>query len=187
MSRSESAKPAPPAPVYGVMAEFDTPAGILEAAEFLRDRGYTRCDAFTPFPVHGLDSALEIPGSKVPWIILGGAAIGGSAGLLMQWWMSAVDYPLRIAGKPFFSFPAFVPVTFELTVLLSAFSAVLGMLVLNGLPRLYHPAFKHPRWHRATDDGFFLVIESRDPKFRVDSARRFLEEAGGKHVEVLED
>jgi hypothetical protein len=174
-------------PVYGVMAQFETPGDILHAAEKIRDMGYTRCDAFTPFPVHGLDDALRIPGSKVPWIVLAGAFAGGSGAILMQWWMSAVDYPIKIAGKPFFSIPAFVPVTFELSILLSAFAAVLGMLVLNGLPRLYHPVFKHSTFHRATDDKFFLAIESRDPKFRPETARQALIEVGGSNVEVVED
>ncbi len=172
--------------IHGVMAEFETPGAILRAAEALREKGYTVCDAFTPFPVHGLDEALSIPGSKVPWIVLGGGITGGTLAILMQWWMSAVDYPLMVAGKPFFSLPAFVPIIFELTVLFSALAAVFGMLGINRLPMPYNPVFKHSTFRRATDDRFFLLIEAEDPKFQLKTAQAALAEAGGAHVEVLE-
>jgi len=172
--------------IFGVMAEFATPRDLLHAAEKVRAEGYVNVDAYSPFPVHGLDRALGVPGSKVPWIVLAGAITGGIGGLLLQWWTSAVDYPIKIAGKPFFSIPAFVPVTFELTILLSAFAAVFGMLFLNRLPQPYHPVFKHSTFKRASDDRFFLAIEATDPAFDADTARRVLEAAGGAHVEVLE-
>lgn len=172
---------------HAMLAEFESPGAVLHAAEALRSAGYSRLDALTPFPVHGLDHALGIRGSKVPWLVLGGAVFGGVAGLGLQVWTSAVDYPIRIAGKPFMSLPAFVPVTFELTVLFSAFAAVFGMLALNGLPRLFHPTFRHPRVHRATDDRFFLVVEASDPRYAADRTRKDLEEAGGKNVEEVED
>jgi Alternative complex III, ActD subunit len=175
-----------PAKPYGVMAEFATPRDILHAAGTLRAQGYSKVEAFTPFPVHGLDVALGHPGSKVPWIVLGGAAFGASFGLWLQWWTSAVNYPIRIDGKPFFSLPAFVPITFELGVLCSAFAALFGMLILNGLPRPFHPVFTHTRFHRATDDRFFLAIEADDPRFDVQRAERDLAGAGGTNVEVLE-
>jgi len=120
--------------IFGVMAEFATPRDLLHAAEKVRAEGYVKLDAYSPFPVHGLDRVLGVPGSKVPWIVLAGAIAGGIGGLLLQWWTSAVDYPIKIAGKPFFSIPAFVPVTFELTILLSAFAAVFGMLFEVSLP-----------------------------------------------------
>ena len=186
MSKKKPAVAAAPKP-HGIMAQFDTPAELLHACEAVSARGYVDCDAFTPFPVHGIDEALRIPGSKVPWVVLGGAVTGGSLALLMQWWMSAVDYPLRIAGKPFFSLPAFVPVIFELTILFSAFAAVFGMLGLNGLPKPYHPVFKHSNFARATDDKFFLIIEATDPRYDEATCRKVLSEAGGKHVEVVEE
>jgi hypothetical protein len=172
---------------FGVMAEFGTPGDLLHAVEAVREEGYTRLDAYSPFPVHGLDVALRVPGSRVPWIVLVGAILGASAGLALQWWTSAIDYPIKIAGKPYLSLPAFVPVTFELAILLSAFAAVFGMLALNGLPRPYHPVFKHSRFHRATNDKFFLAIEAGDPRFDAESARKLLTRVGGTNVEVLED
>ena len=178
-------KAAPPA-TYGVMAEFATPGELLHAAGRLRAHGYKKLEAYSPFPVHGLDVALGQPGSKVPWIVLGGGLTGAACGFLLQWWTSAVDYPIRIAGKPYFSWPAFVPVTFELGVLFSAFAAILGMLALNRLPQPYHPAFGHSRFRKVTDDGFFLAIEADDPQFSVDRALRDLAGAGGSHIEVLE-
>ena len=184
---SHETKPSVPAGprLYGVMGEFTTPRDLLHAAGRLRARGYKKLEAYSPFPIHGLDSALGHGGSKVPWIVLAGAAFGASAGLLLQWWTSAVDYPLRVAGKPFFSLPAFVPITFELGVLFSAFAALLGMLALNRLPQPYHPVFTHSRFHRVTDDRFFLAVESEDPLFNVERAERDLADAGGIHVEVL--
>jgi hypothetical protein len=184
---SEAKAKAPKEPeVYGVVAEFASPYDILHAAHAVRDAGFSKLDAFTPFPVHGLDTALGHPGSKVPWIILGGACFGGGGGLLLQWWTSAVDYPLQVAGKPFFSLPAFVPITFELGVLFSAFAAIGGMLLLNRLPQPYHPVFTHSRYPRVTDDVFLLAVEAGDPAFDVQKARQTLSAAGGSNIEVLE-
>jgi len=183
---STQSKPAAAPAVYGVMAEFETPGDLLHAVEQVREEGYTSLDAFTPFPVHGLDVAMGLPGSKVPWIVLLGAIFGGVGGLALQWWTSAVNYPIRIGGKPFLSLPAFVPVTFELAVLFSAFAAVFGMLALNRLPQPYHPVFKHPEFKRATNDRFFLAIEARDPRFDAGEVRGVLTKAGGRNVEVLE-
>jgi len=185
MSETPKPRPAPEAP-YGVMAEFATPAELLRAAGRLRARGYRNIEAYSPFPIHGLDAALGHGGSKVPWIVLGGAIIGASSGLLLQWWTSAVDYPIKVGGKPYFSIPAFVPITFELGVLFSAFAALLGMLALNQLPQPYHPVFKHSQFHRVTDDRFFLAVESEDPMFNVERAERDLGDAGGQHIEVLQ-
>ena len=172
--------------IYGVLAEFTTPGGLMHAAERVREAGYEHVDAFSPFPIHGLDKVLRVPGSKVPWIVLGGAVTGGLGGLALQWWTSAIDYPIKIAGKPYLSLPAFVPVTFELTILLCAFAAVFGMFALNRLPQPYHPVFKHPSFSRATDDRFFLAIEASDPRFDAETARKTLVDAGGINAEVLE-
>jgi hypothetical protein len=171
---------------FGIIAEFKTPAEILEAANRVRVEGFRDFDVHTPFPVHGLDTAMGVPPSKVPWIVLGGGVTGGSCGLLLQWWCSAVDYPLIIGGKPFFSYQAFVPITFELTILLASFGAVFGMLALNRLPMFYHPVFRSARFRRATDDRFFLSIEAKDPKFDLQRTRQFLEAIGGENVTVLE-
>ena len=185
MSDKPKARPTPAAP-YGVMAEFTTPAELLRAAGRLRARGYKNIEAYSPFPIHGLDQALGHGGSKVPWIVLGGAIVGASSGLLLQWWTSAVDYPIKVGGKPYFSIPAFVPITFELGVLFSAFAALLGMLALNKLPQPYHPVFTHSQFRRATDDRFFLAVESADPMFNVERAERDLGDAGGQNIEVLQ-
>jgi hypothetical protein len=172
--------------VYGVMAEYETPADLFHAAERVREEGYTRVEAYSPFPVHGLDAVLGHPGSKVPWIVLLGAIAGATGGLALQVWTAAIDYPIMIAGKPYMSLPAFVPVTFELGVLLSAFAALFGMLGLNGLPRPYHPVFTHSRFSRATDDRFFLAVEAADPLFEAQRVRKLLAETGGAHVELVE-
>ena len=182
-TKPKSAQPSAP---YGVMAEFTTPAALLRAAGRLRARGYRNIEAYSPFPIHGLDTALGHGGSKVPWIVLCGAVVGASSGLLLQWWTSAVAYPIRVGGKPYFSVPAFVPITFELGVLFSAFAALLGMLALNRLPQPYHPVFNHSHFRRVTDDRFFLAVESGDPMFNVERAERDLADAGGIHIEVLQ-
>jgi hypothetical protein len=168
------------------MGEFSTPRELLHAASRLRAQGYRKIEAFSPFPIHGLDVAIGKTGSMVPWIVLVGGVVGASCGLLLQWWTSAVSYPIRIAGKPYSSWPAFVPVTFELGVLFSAFAAILGMLALNKLPQPYHPTFSHSRFKKVTDDSFFLAIESGDPQFDIERAQRDLAGAGGSHIEVLE-
>jgi hypothetical protein len=183
---SEKAKLPSPAKMFGVMAEYATPRDLMHATVELREKGWTRMEAYSPFPVHGIDVALGHGGSKIPWIILICGLSGAGGGLLLQWWTSAVAYPIWIAGKPLFSLPAFVPITFELGVLLAAFSALLGMLALNKLPKPYDPVFKHSRFSRVTDDRFFLAIEAKDPLFDVAGAEKALADAGGTYVEVLE-
>ena len=172
--------------LFGVMAEFSSASDLLHAAKEIRGKGFTRIEAYSPFPIHGLDNALGHPGSKVPWIVLAGGLTGAGGGMLLQWWTSAVEYPIRIAGKPFFSIPAFVPVTFELGVLFAAFAAILGMLALNRLPKPYDPVFRHSRFDRVTDDCFFLSIEATDPLFDRAGAQEALAKAGGTHIEGLE-
>ena len=176
----------PPGGRFGALAEFATPADLYKACEGVRDAGYTRWDAHTPFPIHGLDRAMGLRASRLPWISLALALGGAVAGMGLQGWVSTIAYPLVISGKPFFSWPAFVPVTFELAVLGGALGAVFGMLALNQLPTFYHPLFHSARFERASDDGFFISIESWDPKFDSGSTVELLRRLGAKQVELVE-
>ncbi len=179
--------PDPTTKPYGVIAEFDTPADLLHAAEKVREAGFTRWDVFTPFPVHGMDKAMGLRNSQVGWFSFIGGATGYTSGMLMVWYMNAYDYPIVIGGKPMFSpFYSFVP-CFELTILLGALGAVLGMLFLNRLPRLHHPLLKHRRFAQVTHDKFFLVIETSDPKYAAAETRHLLEAAGSRLVELVEE
>ncbi|MGV3772847.1 MAG: DUF3341 domain-containing protein [Verrucomicrobiales bacterium] len=172
---------------YGIIAEFDTPADIMHAAEQIRDQGFRRWDVFTPYPIHGMDAAMGIKNSKVGWFSFIGGVTGYTSGMLMIWWMNAVDYPIIIGGKPMFSpFGAFPP-SYELTILLGAFGALFGMLFLNKLPQLYHPLLKHRRFALATHDKYFLVIETSDPKYSETETRKLLEKAGSKQIELVEE
>jgi len=171
--------------VWGLLAEFDTPQTIYHACENVRDEGYRNWDAHVPFPVHNLEKAMGVPASKVPWIVLGMALFGLMAGFTLQWWTTAVDYPVMVAGKPFVSWPAWVPVTFELTILLGAFGAVFGMLALNRLPTFHHPLFNSERFERATDDKFFIAIEARDPLYDAKKTRKLLQKLGAVNVEEI--
>jgi mono/diheme cytochrome c family protein len=180
-------KPKPPQ-AFGWIAEYTDENQLLDAARQVRDSGYTRTDAFTPFPVHGIDEALGIKPTVLPWFTLCAGFTGISIALLMQWWMNAVDYPYIISGKPYASWPAFIPVAFELTVLFSAFTTVFAMLGLNGLPRFSNPVFTNPKFDRTTDDRFFLWIDSRDKYFNSDKVKTLLASSGAKTVdEVRED
>lgn len=172
---------------YGLIAEFETPADLLHAAEKVRDAGFRQWDVFTPFPVHGMDRAMGIRNSSVGWFSFIGGATGYTIGMLMIWYMNAFDYPVPVGGKPMFSpFYPFVP-CFELTILLGSFGAFLGMLFLNRLPRLHHPLLKHRRFALVTHDRYFLVIETADPKYAGDETRKLLETAGGKRIELVEE
>ena len=172
---------------YGIIAEFITAADILHAAEKVRDQGFRKWDVFTPFPIHGMDKAMGLKNSKVGWFSFIGGVTGYTSGMLMIWWMNAVDYPILIGGKPMFSpFGAFPP-CYELTILLGAFGALGGMMFLNRLPRLHHPLLKHPRFEKATHDRYYLVIETADPKFSENETRRLLESLGSKHIELVEE
>lgn len=173
--------------MYGLLAQFETPKALFEACEKVRDAGFSAWDAHTPFPVHGLEKAMGLPRSIVPWIVAIMGFSGAGLGFLLQYWTSAVDYPLMISGKPFNSYPAFVPVTFELGILLGSFGAVFGMFGLNKLPTLYHSLFNSERFSRVTDDGFFISIEARDPNYDVQRTRKLLEDAGAIAVEEVED
>jgi hypothetical protein len=171
--------------VWGVLAEFPSPKTIFSACEGVRDEGYRHWDAHTPFPVHNLDKAMGVPASKVPWIVLAMALFGMAAGYTLQWWTTAVDYPVMIAGKPFVAWPAWVPVTFELTILFGAFGAVFGMFGLNRLPTLHHPIFNSERFEGASDDKFFISIEARDPLYDAKKTKKLLQKLGATHVEEV--
>ena len=173
--------------LYGAVAEFATPDALLEAARRMRENGYTKMDACTPFPVHGIDRALGIPHSRLGYIVFAGGLTGFVAGILLQWWTGAVDYPLLVGGKPLFAFEPSIPIIFELTVLLSAFAAVGGMLALNRLPRLHHPLFELEAFHRVTNDRFFLAVEAADPKFRPDETKALLESLGAESAALVEE
>jgi len=173
--------------IWGLLAEFATPADLVHAAASVRDAGYTKWDAHTPFPVHGLDSAMGIRPTRLPFLVLGAALTGTAGALLMQWWMNAVDYPIIISGKPFNSLPADIPVTFELTVLLASLTAFLGMLVANNLPKFHHPLFANARFRRVTTDAFFLAIEASDPRFDAGATEKLLSELHATRVTPVED
>ena len=175
------------AKTFGSVAEFGTPAAAMHAAEKLRDAGFRQWDVFTPFPVHGMDRAMGMKNSKVGWFAFLGGVTGYTSGMLMVWWMNTYDYAIPVGGKPMFSpFGAF-PSSYEMTILLGAFGAVLGMLFLNRLPRLHHPLLKNKRFALATHDSFFIVIETGDPRYSEKETRKLLETAGSKHIEVVEE
>jgi len=172
---------------YGMIAEFRTAASVLHAAQKVRDAGFRKWDVFTPFPVHGMDRAMGLRNSKVGWFAFIGGVIGYTTGMIMIWWMNAVDYPIVIGGKPLFSPFAAFPPSYELTILFGAFGSLGGMLFLNRLPRLYHPLLKNKRFSLVTHDRFFIVIECDDPRYSEAETRALLEEAGSPHIEVVED
>jgi len=172
---------------YGVLAEFDTAHGIYIAAEKVREAGYTRWDALTPFPVHGLERVMGLEASRVPIVALVMALCGACLGLALEYWTSAVDYPLVIAGKPFFSWPAFVPVIFELTVLFGAAGALLSSLFFARLPRWYHPSFYGQASGRVSDDRFCLLILAADPRFDAAKTVEFCQQLSPRSVELIQE
>lgn len=163
------------APLHGILAEYDTPTAVVSASKKVRDAGYTRWDTYTPYPIHGIEKAMGIRMTILPWFVMVFALLGLATATLLQWGTNAVDYKWLISGKPFFSWPANVPIMFELTVLFSAFATLAGMLALNNLPLLAHPLDLKERFRRVTDDKFFLLIEARDPKFDENAVRKLLE------------
>ena len=180
-------EPRPPK-ACGWMAEFENEHDLLHAAEKVRDAGYTKTDAFTPFPVHGIDHALGIKPTILPFIVLCAGLTGLCTALLMQWWMNGVDYKYIISGKPFGITPASIPVSFELTILFSAFTSVLGMLALNGLPRFSNPVFTNAKFDRATNDRFFLYVDATDKYYNRESVRELLSSVHANSLdEVTED
>ncbi len=173
--------------LFGLLAEYEHPAALLRAAEKVRDAGYQKFDTYSPFPVHGMDDAMGLKPSKLGWIVFIHGLLGLTGALAMITFMAYFDYQVNISGKPYLNWPAFVPVTFELTVLLSAFGAVFGMFFLNGLPRHNHPLFNSEKFLRATDDKFFLCIESEDTLFAEEKAQKILTECGAIHIEKIYD
>lgn len=172
---------------HGLMAEFVTPQQILEATRRAHEDGYRVMEAYTPYPVEGLADELDLPRTRVPFVVFVGGLVGAAAGYFMQYWAMAVNYPLNVGGKPLNSWPAFIPITFEMMVLVASFSAILGMFFLNGLPQPYHPVFNVPRFARATQDRFFLCIECTDPKFDPQLTRAFLESLQPYEISVVEN
>jgi hypothetical protein len=178
--------PAAPA-IYGVMAEFDSAQALVDAARAVRDAGYTRTDAFSPFPIHGMTEALGARRDRrISLFVLIGAIAGAIAGYGLQYWTQVIDYPINIGGRPYHSWVSFIPPTFETTILFGAFTAGLSMIVLNGLPRPYHPVFNAPRFSFASRDRYFLCIEAADARFDVDGTRRFLAGLGPTEVTEVE-
>jgi hypothetical protein len=172
--------------VYGVIGEFEDPDELVHAGRKIREMGYRRLDAMTPFPVHGIDDAIGIPMSKLGWVVICFGLGGTTTAELLIWWCGVMNYPLVIGGKPLFDFTFTIPIAFELTVLFSAFATVIGMFALNGLPRLYHPALNYKNSHRASDDRFLLVIEADDPQFDPQRSAEHLRSVGAAEVEVVE-
>ncbi len=172
--------------VWGALAELGSPGALLRAAREASAAGYERLDAHSPFPVHGLERALRLKRSPVPWFVLVLGLGGAAAGMLLQWWVSAEAYPLVISGKPLFSWPAFVPIMFECGVLGGALGAVFGFLAMARLPRHHHPLFASRRFERVGDDAFFLSVEAEDPRFDPEATPAFLRELGASHVELIE-
>ena len=173
--------------IHGVMGEFETPEQLLAAAKKTRDAGYKHIDAYTPFPIEGLAQAIGFRWTAVPLITLLGGIGGGLTGFGLEYWCSAISYPINVAGRPLNSWPAFIPVTFELTVLGASICAVVGMIALNKLPQPYHPVFNVQRFAGASTDRFFLLIEARDPKFDLAGSARFLQEIAARHVTEVKD
>ncbi len=173
--------------LYGILAEFKNPKALTDVAKTISSSGYSKFDTFSPFPIHGMDKAMKLKKSKLGWIVFGHALLGFCGALAMMYYMAVIDYPMNISGKPFFNAPAWVPITFELTVLLSSFGAVFGMFFLNGLPKLHNPLFNVQRFKKATDDGFFACIEAEDEMFETDKVKKLFEEAGATHIEEVYD
>jgi hypothetical protein len=168
--------------IYGLLAEFDTPTQLVNAANKVREAGYTKTDAFSPFPLHEIDEALGIKRSILPFLVFGGGLAGLLTGIGLQIFVHYIDYPIIVGGRPFISIPSFIPPAYELTILFAAFTAVGGMLLLNGLPQPYHPVFNVPRFALATREKFFLLIETKDSKFNYDETKSFMQSLNPQEV-----
>lgn len=168
--------------LYGVIGRFDDARELVRASRRVHAAGYRRLDAYSPYPVHGLARAIGFRSTRLSWIVLLGGLAGAAGGFALQYWITVIEYPLNVGGRPLNSWPAFMPVTFETTILVAALSAVLGMLALNGLPRPHHPLFAIPQFDAVARDGFFLCVEARDPQFKKQEVRNLLAECGAKEV-----
>ncbi len=168
--------------IYGILAEFDSTTEIVRAAEKLRDAGYTKTDAFSPFPIHEMDEALGIKRTILPYLVFSGGIIGLCLGFALQIGTHVFEYPIIVGGRPHLSLPSFIPPAYELTILLAAFTAVFGMLLLNGLPKPYHPVFNVPRFNLASREKFFLLVEAEDPKFDYEETKVFMESLNPQEV-----
>jgi len=173
--------------VHGIVAEFASPSAVYHAAEKVRDKGYKRWDLYSPFPIHGIEEAMGFKRTKLPLLVATIGFTGAGLGLLLQYWVTAVAYPLVVQGKPYGAWEPFVPIMFELGVLPSAFAALFGMLALNGLPRFHHPLLARKDFWRVSDDRFFICIEAEDAKFDAAEVRKLLEGAGAMNVDLVED
>lgn len=172
--------------IWGVLAQYENPHTVYKACEQVRDAGYQQWDACTPFPVHGLDKAMGVKPSKLPWVVLTVGILGSTFMLWFEAWAMGTAYPMIVGGKPLFSLPAFVPVWYEATVLFSCVTAFLANWIMNGLPRPHHPAFASKAFERVTDDKFFIMVEATDPKFDLEKTKALLQGAGATLVEELE-
>jgi hypothetical protein len=171
---------------YGMMAEFSSAEALIEAARRVREAGYRKVDAYTPYPIEAVSEALELPRSVMPKLVLTGGLLGGLGGYALQYWSQVLVYPMNIGGRPIHAWPAFIVPTFECTILGAALAAVVGMIAINGLPQPYHPVFNVPRFALASRDRYFLVIEAEDPKFHPDGTRRFLTGLNASEVSDVE-
>jgi hypothetical protein len=178
---------AAPLTTWGIMGEFTSAEALVKAAHAVHEAGYKNMDAYSPVPIEELHHALGLPTTKLPALVLLGGIIGGISGFILENWVSIFAYPLNIGGKPLYSWPAFIPVTYECTILGAALTAVFGMLALNGLPQPYHPMFNAKRFAMASRDRFFICIEATDPKFDPQHTRQFLEGIGAREVTTVED
>jgi hypothetical protein len=160
---------------WGLMAQFDSATALVNAARLAREAGFTKLDAYSPFPIHQLDEALRLPRTKLPWLVLAGGIMGTLGGLGLQYWASVIEYPMNIGGRPYASWVSFIIPAYETTILLASLTAVIGMIALNGLPLPYHPVFNVPEFAGASEDRFFLTIETSDPKFDAVTTRKFLD------------
>jgi hypothetical protein len=172
--------------IYGLMAEFATPEQLLEAARQTHNAGYRRIDAFAPFPIEGLAHAIGFHRTRLPLVVLLAGIVGAVSGFALQYYAAAVSYPINVGGRPLNSWPAFIPVTFEITILFAAGAAVFGMLIMNGLPTPYHPVFNVPRFALASRDRFFLCIKARDPMFDTELTRKFMQTLNPREVTEIE-
>jgi hypothetical protein len=172
---------------YALVAEYDTPEALMDAANKARLGGYKKMDAYSPFPIHGLDEAIGFRDSKIPWIVFGAGLLGAAGGFMLQWYTSVIDYPMNVGGRPLNSLPAFFPVTYECTILFAGLAAAVGMLALNGLPKPYHSVFNTPGFDRASQDRFFLAIEATDPMYREAETRDFLQSTQALNVSEVDE